>query len=206
MKHKNNKRWTKRKHRNGKRPERTGSLKINLQPLSAPISAIDFLRVSLDLEMQHLKRMPDFPYLNKLSEIDTPEYQQKFRKYELDIKLWRQQDQHLKYILSFFSRAVDFFSNFKQVDPANLAINVINEVQPAIRKKCTVLEYFCTKCKLKNRCPMSGLSDRMKANACLFIPVTASKRQWYMPDTEKQADYSRNDTVLIAEAWEIPNN
>jgi len=197
-------RYTKRKHRNGKRPERKGSIKINLQQLPAAIDSFDFDRYCLHLEISHMKHMPDFPYLDDLRDFNTPEYSRKLRKYKQEIKKWRNYGHHLKYALDLCKRGNDFLLKNKQVEPADLAMDVINEVQPKILQKCSVLQKFCSSCKFKNDCPMKGLSDMWKEMACVFIPLGAVDRQWYAEEVEKPMDYTRNDTRLIAEAWEIP--
>lgn len=202
-----NKRWTKRKHRNGKRPERIGSLKVNLQALPEAISWLDFERYAIDTDIRHLKKMPDFPYLTDYRQFNTPEYQHKFRTYERDIKQWREDDRQLKTTLAFYRRGNDFLRKNKQVSTTDLAMDVINEVQP----KTPVVFYVedhCAKCKHNKQCPLMKLDYLERSERCIKLVAAYEKVNEELRNGtfKKPMNYADDWTGMIADAWELPNN
>lgn len=199
--------FKRRKHRNGKRPERKGSIRISLQELPGARNVFDLFCYCNDLQMRHFKKMPDFPYLTDFKELNTPEYQHKFHTYEREMKQWREDDRRLKTTVAFYRRGNDFLCKNKQVSTADLALDVINEVQP----KAPVFFYIedhCAKCKQSKRCPLMKLdylerSERCKKLVAAYEKVDEELRNGTF---QKPMNYYDNWQSMIAEAWEIPNN
>lgn len=125
MKPNNNKRWIKRKHRNGKRPERRGSIKISLQKLP---QRGDLLSVSWGLSERlssMLKAVAPVPHLNSMSDLQNPNWIAMFDKSKRELDIYIQAAKPLEKALDLLEKAKWFLIENKQVSTAALA-NEIN--------------------------------------------------------------------------------
>lgn len=126
MKPKNNKRWTKRKHKNGKRPERMGCIRINLSklPSASKILELRFKYTGLNLT----KRMPKHPELD-FKNWYGEENQRRLRQFQHETEQWARWHDQWQAVYDRLVSAYEFLESYEQIAPRNLAMGFINNTQ-----------------------------------------------------------------------------
>jgi hypothetical protein len=145
----------KRKHRNGVRPQRKGTLKVRMVTLP---TCLDHTSTISRLLIQHNQTQwgDDFPSINATqAEWDRYHYNFQRRKDNLTA-------------ITKMQSGYDFFMNFEQVKASALALNVINEVDPVYEKPFNVYDR-CKSCEYKDSCPFEHHSKKMLLLTCPFI-------------------------------------
>lgn len=147
-----------RKHRNGVRPTRKGTLKVRM--------------VELITRDQHHRT------INKLMDELHP-----IMMKGIDSGLTVRENHHaawLFYSIKKLKKGYDYFEAFNQIDPAKLAYNAINEVDPIYEKPTEDID-TCATCEHRNNCPFADVPQRLLYMAC---PI---KRGLFLHDLKQNA-------------------
>lgn len=127
MKFRCNKRWTKRKHRNGKRPERKGSIKINLLELP---QLDDVLSISWGISEKlgsMLRAVAPVPYLKDMSDLSNPAWVAAFNKSKQDLEAYNMAAKPLERAAVMLGKARNYLRAFTQVKSNAIALGAIND-------------------------------------------------------------------------------
>lgn len=145
-----------RKHRNGVRPTRKGSIKINLQDLPNVDSGLKGWSMITEMLIAHgLTNWGDeFPKGNASAA--------EWRRYHTNFE---RRKQNLFYIRNLQNMTL-FLHNNKQVKPIDLALRAINEVNPVFVGK---RKSACDTCERKSNCPFSAVPKHLLEYACPII-------------------------------------
>lgn len=162
-----------RKHRNGKRPERKGSIKVRIVTLPTyeqhraaawNLMAYRDEKTSTTLLLQLIRegRKKEFDSLMKLSK-------------------------DISSVIRGMQKGYDFFHEYHQADTMNLALKAINEVNPVFAGK---RESACNTCERKNDCPFT---DKPKHMLDMICPIL---RRAYVNTLMKVYNGEPTDTPL----------
>lgn len=207
MKNKSKKSWRKRKHRNGVRPERKGSIKINLSDLPSKSEILDlrFRYTGLDLATD-MPKHPELDFNNWYGE----ENQRRLRQYQHDTDQWAMRHDQWRAMYDRLVNAYKFLESYQQADPLSIALDCLNEKHQPELKPVFYIEDFCDRCKKKNTCPIAKLDWSERMDQCAKMKKAYDKMDAEIINGTYQRlfDYSDkgNFVEAIAEAWEIPNN
>lgn len=126
-----------RKHRKGIRPKRKGTLKVNMQELP---TAIQLLMKCTAFSRYRDKKAPLFDVLKHIDAGNMVEANRIMVA-----------SKRLGHLMNLMLNGHDHLKEFKQINPMELAINVINYVDPVYHEPETNAEK-CSRCPLNAEC------------------------------------------------------
>jgi hypothetical protein len=171
-----------RKHRKGIRPKRKGTLKVNMSRLPTYDEHYQNLRALLIWREKHANLIEAFEHLKAGNRAAV----------ERIIRL----SKHTGRMVDSMQKGFNYFREHRQMNPTDLALRAINEVNPVYNGKRASA---CDKCEKRSNCPFTGYSSytidmvcpiRRRAYVNLLMKV--------MNDEPTEAPLTQSDMANLA--------
>lgn len=143
----------KRKHRNGVRPVRKGSIKIRMVEFPDSRTQLDSCDGAVSYVTKALLDLVNTPYDKAKEHNEKNTYLT-----------------HCNRVAKLFQRGYEFITEQNQIAPVDLALDVINEVTPVFVKESEPDHMaHCKSCEHKNDCPYDHREGFDKVQWCPFL-------------------------------------